>query len=74
MPIARITRQGMAAIALSVALLWGCWIATRITMDRSLVERARVLRELERMQRKLQTEPTSTPIRHRSYTAGIIAG
>jgi hypothetical protein len=47
MPIVKITGQGIVAIALSVALLWACWIATRITVNRSLTERARVFRDLE---------------------------
>lgn len=65
-PIARITGQGIAAMALSVALLWGCWIATQVTMNRSLTERARILRELERLQRKQhpEPEPVSVPRSH----------
>lgn len=74
MPVVKITGQGLAAIALSVALLWACWIATRITMERSLVERARVLRELERMQRKQRPEPVSVPLPHRVFASGVTAG
>jgi hypothetical protein len=60
-PVVKITGQGIAAIALSVALLWGCWIATRITMERSLTERARVLHDLQLLQRKHRPEPVSVP-------------
>ncbi|SPE37863.1 conserved hypothetical protein [Candidatus Sulfopaludibacter sp. SbA3] len=73
MPIVKITGQGIAAIALSVALLWGCWITTRITMRQSLLERARVMRELERLQRKQQPQPVSTPHPHR-ISATVSAG
>jgi len=73
-PVVKITGQGIAAIALSVALLWGCWITTRITMQRSLVERARVLQDLERMQRKHRPEPVSVPVRHHQYPVGLTAG
>ena len=74
MPIAKITGQGISAIALSVALLWGCWIATRITMDRSLTERARVMRDLERLQRKHQPQPATNPLRPQTVLSGITAG
>lgn len=74
MPVVKITGQGIAAIALSVALLWACWISTRITMERSLVERARVLRELERLQRKQRPEPVSVPLRHGVHAFAITAG
>jgi len=74
MPVVRITGQGIAAIALSVAFLWGCWIDTRITMDRSLLERARVLRELERLQPKQQTEPVAAPFPTRAYRLVVAAG
>lgn len=78
MPIVKITGQGIAAIALSVALLWACWIATRVTNDRTMTERARVLRDLERMQRRQQPQPASTPastpLRHRTHLSGITAG
>lgn len=74
MPIAKITGQGISAIGLSVALLWGCWIATRITMDRSLTERARVIRDLERLQRKRQPHPAATPLRPQPYLSGVTAG
>lgn len=74
MPVVKITGQGIAAIALSVALLWACWIATRITVERTLVERARVLRDLERMQHKRRPEPVSVPLRPRPYTTAVTAG
>jgi hypothetical protein len=72
MPIVKITGQGLSAIALSVALLWGCLISERVTARRALAERAKVLREISRMQHRQRTQPASTPapfIRHRARVA-----
>ena len=49
MPIAKITGQGLAAMALSVALLWACFITERLTMQRASVEQARILLEIRQM-------------------------
>ena len=46
MPIMKITGQGLSAIALSVALLWGCIISERVTARQAFAERAKVLREV----------------------------
>ena len=66
MPIARITGQGLVAIALSVALLWACFIGERLMVRRSLAQRYQVMRELRRMQHDLGTQPASTP-NHRGW-------
>lgn len=49
MPIAKITGQGLSAIALSVALLWGCWMEERAVLRRADRERVEVLRDLQRL-------------------------
>ena len=62
MPIARITGQGLAAIALSVALLWACFIGERLMVRQALAERAQLMRELHQMQRESRsTQPVSAP-------------
>lgn len=61
MPIARITGQGLAAIALSVALLWGIFIGERLLVRHTLEQRVLVMRELHQMQRNHRTEPVSAP-------------
>ena len=68
MPIAKITGQGLAAIALSVALLWGCFIGERLIVRNALDQRAQLMRELHRMQRDRQAQPVSAPapMAHRS--------
>ncbi len=60
MPIVKITGQGLSAIALSVALLWGCWFEERSVNRRAFTERARVMRELQQLQRTAQ--PASSPL------------
>ena len=61
MPIAKITGQGLAAIALSVALLWGCFLTERVTVRQAAAQQAQVMRELHEMQRYRKTEPVSAP-------------
>lgn len=62
MPIVRITGQGLAAIAFSTALLWGCVIGGRASERHACAERARVLRELVLLQQKLRPQPVSAPV------------
>jgi hypothetical protein len=57
MPIVKITGQGLSAIALSVALLWGCWMEEQAILRRDHAERARVLRDLQLLQRSHQPLP-----------------
>ena len=61
MPIAKITGQGLAAIALSVALLWGVFVGERLTVRQAQAQQARVMRELQELQRFHRAEPVSTP-------------
>lgn len=61
MSIARITGPGLAAISISVALLWGSVIGERVMMRRALTERAEVMREIQRLQRRQRSEPASLP-------------
>jgi hypothetical protein len=61
MPIARITGQGLTAIAFSVSLLWGCVIVQRMEHRSAVTERARIVREVRQMQRQHRSEPAATP-------------
>jgi hypothetical protein len=62
MPFAKITGQGLAAIAFSVALLWGCFIGERVMVHQALAQRMQLMRELHRMQRDHNsTQPVSIP-------------
>jgi hypothetical protein len=73
MPIAKITGQGLAAIGLSVALLWGCVLGERAMVRRALTERAQVLRDLERLQHR-RSEPVSLPSPHAPHRLRVTAG
>lgn len=59
MPLVKITKPGLAAIALSVALLWGCLFGQRAMMQTALRERAEVMRQLVR--ERQQTRPVAVP-------------
>ena len=74
MPIAKITGQGLAAIGFSVALLWGCVIGERAMVRQACSERARVLRDIERWQRRHQREPVSVPIPRAPRPIRVTAG
>ena len=74
MPIMKITGQGLSAIALSVALLWGCIIAERVTARRAFSERAKVLRDISRMQRRQRTQPVSAPAPFFPHRPHVAAG
>jgi histidinol-phosphate/aromatic aminotransferase/cobyric acid decarboxylase-like protein len=72
MPIAKITGQGLSAIALSVALLWGFCAEERLLVRRASEERARVLRELKRLQHS--TPPSAAPFRLSRSAPRVNAG
>jgi hypothetical protein len=62
MPVAKITGQGLSAIALSVALLWGCLIAERVTRGQADAMRVQVLHDLERLQKRPRPIPIPIPV------------
>ena len=74
MPIVKITGQGLSAIALSVALLWGCWIEERALTRRAGAEQARVLRDLQQLQRTSPPRPASAPLPLRRGVPRVTAG
>jgi hypothetical protein len=61
MAIAKITGPGLAAISLSVALLWGCFLGEQWMVRRSQHESTRYLYELRLLQRRRNLEPASVP-------------
>ena len=74
MPIAKITGQGLAAIAVSVAILWGCLIGQRVMLREAYAERVRVMREVRLLQRRQQPVPVSLPAPHRMPRARTTMG
>ena len=73
MPIVKITGQGLSAIALSVALLWACWMQERAVTRQSGAERVRVLRDLRNLQR-VAPKPASVPVPNTPATLRTAAG
>ena len=61
MAIAKITKTGLAGMAVSVAVLWGCLISERYVVQRAGMERARALYNLERLRQGRQPQPVSMP-------------
>ena len=61
MPIAKITGSGLAAIACSVSLLWGCVIVQQVAQRSAATERARVIREVRELQDRRRPMPVSRP-------------
>ena len=74
MPIAKITGQGLAAITLSVALLWACFIGERLLVRQSLDQRAQLMRELHQMQRDRRAQPVSVPTPRGPHPTRITLG
>lgn len=72
MPIAKITGQGLAAIALSVALLWACFVGERLILNRTYAQRAQVIRQLRQMQNDHRAQPASTPMPSTTHTSTTV--
>jgi cytochrome b len=62
MQVAKITRSGLAAMAGSVFLLWGCVAGERVVLRDAQRQYARALRDIRQLQRKQQTQPASAPV------------
>ncbi len=67
MPLFKITGQGLSAMTVSVALLWGCFLGARAKERRAIAERGQVMRQLEQLQKRNRPRPLSVPFpgRHR---------
>ncbi len=61
MPIARITSQGLAAIAGLVVLLWTCFIAEQLIIRNARTEYSRALHDIRMLRLKSRPEPVSAP-------------
>jgi hypothetical protein len=66
MPIAKITGQGLTAIALSVAGLWGCLVGERVIVNQANREAYRTMRDMRSMRNRQRprTIPVSAPVYH----------
>lgn len=72
MPLAKITKQGLTAMALSVGLLWGCVLGDRMLMRKAIADRAAVMRQVVRTRPQPQPVLMPAPLgRHRAlFNAG----
>jgi hypothetical protein len=61
MAIAKITGEGLASIAVLVAILWGCILGERILTRHTAVETYRVMRQIRYLKFKRHIEPASRP-------------
>jgi hypothetical protein len=61
-PLAEITKQGLASMALVVALLWGCILGERAIVHRADRETAQALQAMRSLQiHKQRQQPASQP-------------
>ena len=74
MPIAKITGQGLAAIACSVGLLWGSIVTERLTVRQARKEYARTMRDLHQMQQQRRTQPVSMPVPEQPVSRRVSVG
>ncbi|MGB9457404.1 MAG: hypothetical protein ABSB23_00240 [Bryobacteraceae bacterium] len=64
MPLFKITGQGLSAIAVSVALLWGCLLGAGAQERRAMAARGQVMRQLRLLQERNRRRPLSVPFPH----------
>ena len=70
MPVAKITGQGLCAIALAVALLWGCLLGERQMVRHAAARRVKILRELRQLRQPIPAEAPLAPNAHPMITVG----
>jgi hypothetical protein len=63
MTITGITKPGLTIMAILVAVLWGCFIGERLTMQKANQEMGRVLREMHRPIPVSLPQRSSLPVR-----------
>lgn len=61
--MAKITGQGLSAIAVSVALLWACILGENVIRREAALDARRVLRENHLMQQRRSLNPGLQPVR-----------
>ena len=61
MALAQITRQGLIAIAVLVAILWSCVLTERRITRNSRIETYRALRDIRILKFKRHIEPVAHP-------------
>ncbi len=67
MTIARITTPGLAAMGLSVAVLWGCLIGEHLGVQRAAREETQALREMHLLRQRQRSQPADIPLPQRPH-------
>lgn len=63
MALAKITGEGLTAIAILVVLLWSCAVGERVIVNRANAETTEALRAMRSLQLKNRRLPAATPAR-----------
>jgi hypothetical protein len=62
MAMAKITGQGLCAMAVLVVFLWGCLLLERSTVEKARYEQYRALEEIRSLRMMRRAEPASVPV------------
>lgn len=62
-PVAKITGQGLAYIAVLVTLLWTCLIGQRVILGRANADCAQAIRAMRELRLKNRRQPAASPAR-----------
>ncbi len=74
MALARITRHGLASIAILVAILWGCLIAERSMTRTARIDTYRALKQIRYLKFKRHVEPAVRPSTKPAPSSGPVSG
>ncbi|HLK47422.1 MAG TPA: hypothetical protein VKT49_04770 [Bryobacteraceae bacterium] len=69
MHFAKITTPGLAAMTVSVAILWSCFIGEQVVLRNAAHQQTRVLYEMKLLRQRQRSQPASTPIPQKSAPA-----
>ena len=61
MTVSRITKPGLAGMAVAVVALWTCFIGEHVIVQRANAQQAGALRDIQRLRQRIQSQPASTP-------------
>ena len=62
MPVAKITRDGLCAITLLTAVLWGFIFVERLTVSQARADADRAIREIRALQFRKHATPVAAPV------------
>jgi len=74
MALAQITREGLIAIAVLVAILWSCVLTERRITRNSRIETYRALRDIRYLKFKQHIEPAAQPKKPSAPSTGSVLG